>query len=102
MFISDYSVTISGLWHFDKPGSQVSVIFYVMFPLFHLSPRHPIKNCQIYKANEIYWLAIKTTCDELPQVPVRIFIINIVLFNSVKIPTVTESLDHPNNGLLMN
>jgi len=93
MFISEDSLTISGLWHFDISGSQVSVIFYGMFPILYLSPRHPINNCQIYKANEIYWLAINTTCDELPPVPVRLFMINIALFNTLKIPDVTGSVD---------
>ena len=95
MFISEDTVTVSRLWHFDIPGSHVSVIFYVMFPIFHLFPRHRINNCQVYKANEIYWLAIRTTCDEL-KVPVRIFMINIMLFNTVKIQNVIGSLDHIN------
>jgi len=93
MFIPEDSVTISGLWYFDIVGSHVSAIFYVIFPTFYLSPRDPINNFQIHKANEVYWLAIKTTCDELPPVQVRIFMINIALFNTLKILDVSGSMD---------
>jgi hypothetical protein len=37
---------------------------------------------------------MKSTCDELPQVPVRKFMMKDVSFNTVKIPNVTGSMDH--------